>query len=266
MRSYLLLIILMLCLLACEAAVDNVPTTVFGDIPPPPTITWNPVSSTLTPTPTVQDLILPASPSPTSSITPEVPCRLCSPLAEHEITELSEIVSDPYDPPSPGKDDRHQGVDFAYYRSGERASIEGEGIRAILPGQVASSMNDRLPYGNMLIIETHRSDLPPGIIRAVDIHPGESLYHLYAHLAASPQVAVGDWVDCGQLLGEVGKTGYNIPVPHLHLETRIGPADAVFESMAFYDTRATEYEMYNYRLWRMSGEFRHFDPMILFDD
>ncbi len=195
-----------------------------------------------------------------------MPFHLCSPLAEQEITELSEIVSDSYDPPPPGKDERHQGVDFAYYRRGERASIEGEGVQAILPGRVASSMNDRLPYGNMVIIETPRSDLPPGIIRSVDIDPGESLYHLYAHLAAPPQVTVGDWVNCGQLLGEVGKTGYNIPVPHLHFETRIGPADAVFESMAFYDTRATENEMYNYRWWRMSGEFRHFDPMILFDE
>ncbi|MFH1635215.1 MAG: M23 family metallopeptidase [Chloroflexota bacterium] len=245
---------------------DNLPTTVSGDIHPAPTQTSRPIPSTLTPAPAAQTSVPPASPSPTFSPTSEVSCHLCSPLAEHEISELSEIVSDPYDPPPPGKDDRHQGVDFAYYRRGERASIEGEGVMAILPGRVASSMNNRLPYGNMLIIETSRSDLPPGIIHAVDIDPGQSLYHLYAHLAAPPQVTVGDWVACGQLLGEVGKTGYNIPIPHLHLETRIGPADSVFESMVFYDTRATEDEMYNYRWWRMSGEFRHFDPMILFDE
>jgi len=38
----------------------------------------------------------------------------------------------------------------------------------------------------------------------------------------------------------------------------------VFENMAYYDTRATATEMETYELWRMSGVFRHFDPLILF--
>jgi hypothetical protein len=33
--------------------------------------------------------------------------------------------------------------------------------------------------------------------------------------------------------------------------------------MRFYDTRATQEEMDNYVLWRTSGVFRHFDPMVL---
>jgi hypothetical protein len=55
----------------------------------------------------------------------------------------------------------------------------------------------------------------------------------------------------------------NTDIPHLHLETRLGRAGTVFESIRFYDTRATIEEMDNYVLWRTSGVFRHFDPMAL---
>jgi murein DD-endopeptidase MepM/ murein hydrolase activator NlpD len=94
---------------------------------------------------------------------------------------------------------------------------------------------------------------------------GESLYLLYAHFGQSPAIHFGDVVQCGQVIGEVGKTGYNIVNPHLHLETRLGPAGMVFESMAFYTTSATETEMANYRRWRTSGEFKHIDPLRLFE-
>jgi murein DD-endopeptidase MepM/ murein hydrolase activator NlpD len=77
---------------------------------------------------------------------------------------------------------------------------------------------------------------------------------------------LGEMVYCGQEIGTVGMTGYNIVNPHLHLETRIGLAGGRFESMAFYDTSATVEEMDNYLRWRTSGDFRHFDPMMLFDD
>jgi hypothetical protein len=56
----------------------------------------------------------------------------------------------------------------------------------------------------------------------------------------------------------------NTDIPHLHLETRLGPAGTVFESMRFYSTSATIKEMENYVLWRTSGVYRHFDPMDLF--
>jgi hypothetical protein len=55
----------------------------------------------------------------------------------------------------------------------------------------------------------------------------------------------------------------NTDIPHLHLETRLGPAGQVFESMRFYDTRATQEEMDTYVLWRTSGIFQHFDPLQL---
>lgn len=95
---------------------------------------------------------------------------------------------------------------------------------------------------------------------------GESLYHLYAHFDESPLPEAGDWVACGELIGEVGKSGYNIPVAHLHLETRIGPSGAIFDEMGYYDTRASEVARENYETWRMSGVFRHFNPMVLFSE
>jgi hypothetical protein len=91
---------------------------------------------------------------------PEPKFEICSPLEEHNLRYLSGIVSSPYHPPPMGKDDRHQGVDFAYYNQGTRGSIEGEGVQAILPGWVAVVIENRLPYGNMIIIETLPSHLP----------------------------------------------------------------------------------------------------------
>jgi murein DD-endopeptidase MepM/ murein hydrolase activator NlpD len=75
-------------------------------------------------------------------------------------------------------------------------------------------------------------------------------------------VVLGETVEACQPLGEVGMSG-NTDIPHLHLETRLGPAGTVFESMRFYSTSATIEEMENYVLWRTSGVYRHFDPMIL---
>ena len=189
---------------------------------------------------------------------------ICSPLAEHDVDHLKDIVSSPYDPPPMGKDDRHQGVDFAYYNQVGRASILGEGIRAILGGWVAAVLEDQLPYGNMVMLETPLRMVPPFMRDRLSLEENESLYHLYAHMESPPDFVLGSWVNCGDYLGNVGKTGYNIPVAHLHLETRKGPIGWQFDGMAYYDTRATESERYNYELWRTSGKFRHFDPMILF--
>jgi murein DD-endopeptidase MepM/ murein hydrolase activator NlpD len=132
-------------------------------------------------------------------------------------------------------------------------------------GKVAAVVIDRLPYGNMVIIETPASLLSSQFDEYFDIGVNESLYHLYAHMQSSPLVKLGDLVECGQLLGAVGTTGYNIVNPHLHLETRIGPVGVQFKGMAFYTTSATQNEMDTYLRWRTSGEFSHFDPMLLFD-
>jgi murein DD-endopeptidase MepM/ murein hydrolase activator NlpD len=189
---------------------------------------------------------------------------ICPPLEHETIASLIEIVTDPYNPPPMGRDERHQGVDFSYYHRGERDSIGGLGIRSIMPGVVAASINNRLPYGNMVIIETPFDMLPEGLVSDFKIGKDKSLYHLYAHMQSPPQVQIGDDVECGEELGAVGMTGYAIVNPHLHLETRIGKAGERFSEMAFYTTDATLQEMQNYQRWRMTGEFRHFDPMSLF--
>jgi len=201
-------------------------------------------------------------PSRTATVLSEL--MTCSPLAEHRIDELSEIVSSPYDPPPMGKDDRHQGVDFAYYNRGERPTIEGEGVQAIMAGRVAAVLNNQNPYGNMVMIETTWDFVPVETREDLLIDKGESVYHLYGHLKYTPVLSAA-WVGCGAHLGFVGDTGYNIAMAHLHLETRIGPSGTDFDDMRFYDTRASEAERENYALWRMSGLYRHFDPLLLFE-
>ena len=138
----------------------------------------------------------------------------------------------------------------------------GEPLQAVLSGKVGASIVDRYPYGNMVMIETKAEDLPPEVAELIKILPGESLYILFAHMSKPPLVRLGEAVKACQPLGEVGMSG-NTDIPHLHMETRLGPAGAVFESMRFYDTRATQEEMDNYVRWRTGGEFRHFDPITL---
>jgi len=219
----------------------------------PKTATIQPVSS-----------ISPNTASPTKTGLSLDEKIICSPLLHETIVSIAEIIGDPYNPPPPGRDERHHGVDFSYYHHGDRDTIEGEGVQAILAGTVAALVNDRLPYGNMVIIETPASLLPSDLVAYLKMEEEESLYHLYAHMESAPLVRVGDAVECGSALGKVGMTGYNIVNPHLHLETRIGPAGVTFSGMAFYTTSATTEEMENYQRWRTSGDFSHFDPMNLF--
>jgi murein DD-endopeptidase MepM/ murein hydrolase activator NlpD len=114
----------------------------------------------------------------------------------------------------------------------------------------------------MVIIETELADFPESQKDRIDIPPGQSLYVLYAHLDQPPLVALGERIVSCQLMGEVGMSG-NTDIPHLHIETRLGPKGQVFERMRFYDTRATQEEMDTYILWRTSGIFEHFDPLQL---
>jgi murein DD-endopeptidase MepM/ murein hydrolase activator NlpD len=208
---------------------------------------------------------IPAStPTPTLSPTPKTIFRMCTPLQDHTLTDLLEIISFPYDPPPEGKDTGHHGVDFAYYRRGDRLSILGVPIQAVLPGKAAAVILNRAPYGYMLIVETGLDDISPALKEHVGLGPQESLYLLYAHMDSAPFLEVGEPVACGGLLGEVGNTPPEwSSAPHLHFEARIGPPGAVFESMAFYSKTASPEEMDSYRRWRMSAEFRLVDPLDL---
>jgi len=212
------------------------------------------------PTATVQEM---ATVPPTSPVVPQPQSQVCSPLSIHPLQELPEIIGDPYDPPRPGREERHHGIDFAYYHYKDRDSMLEEPVQTVLPGRVASVIEGLYPYGNMVMIEVARKDLPTDLVARIEIEKDESLYVLYAHLNQAPLVKIGDQVEVCQPIGEVGMSG-NTDIPHLHLETRVGPAGQMFESMRFYDTRASQEEMDNYVLWRTSDIFRHFDPMKLF--
>jgi murein DD-endopeptidase MepM/ murein hydrolase activator NlpD len=66
-----------------------------------------------------------------------------------------------------------------------------------------------------------------------------------------------------QAIGKVGKTG-NTEAAHLHFEARTGPPGVQFAGMSYFTDEATKEEKRNYRWWRLSGDFLHFDPMDLF--
>jgi murein DD-endopeptidase MepM/ murein hydrolase activator NlpD len=222
---------------------------------------------TLTPPfPTVSPPAVPPTPtlSLTPSPTPKPENRMCSPLEDHTLEDLLEIVSFPFDPPPEGKDTGHHGVDFAYYRRGDRLSILGVPIQSVLPGKAAAVVLNRAPYGYMLIVETRLEDISTELQAYLEIEQGESLYLLYAHMDSPPFTKVGDEVICGEVVGEVGNTPPEwSSAPHLHFEARIGPKGVIFESMEFYTSTASPEEMDAYRLWRMSGEFRLIDPLDL---
>lgn len=204
-----------------------------------------------------------ATSTPTKNPPTDIPIQICSPLALQTLVDLPEIVADPYDPPPPGREERHHGVDFSYYRREGRLSIMGEGIRSVFPGRVAAAVLDKYPYGNMVIVETQKEEMPSWMAEELQITAGESLYLLYAHMDQAPMAQLGEMVASCQSLGEVGKSG-DFNVEHLHLEARIGPEGTTFDGMAYYHTNTTAEERANYELWRTSGVYRHFDPMILF--
>jgi murein DD-endopeptidase MepM/ murein hydrolase activator NlpD len=195
------------------------------------------------------------------------------------------LVSNPFVPPSPGSDDPHQAIDLADRAAGSGIALAGRQVQAALAGSVAAVIEDRFPYGNALLVETSIEELPGNWIEALglrepaatwqpnpaltcpDVVPktwgeGSSLYLLYAHLQQAPAFQLGDEVSCGQGIGNVGDSG-NALNPHLHLEVRLGPAGAVFSSLAHYDNRATPEEMDQYCTWRVRGIFRLVDPLVL---
>ncbi len=202
-------------------------------------------------------------PSPTPSPDPLSEFQICSPLAGILIRDLPRLVSEPYDPPPMGSDARHQGVDFAFYNWKGHRFIDGTIIQSVLPGQVAAALNDTFPFGNLVIIETRSDQLPQDVKQTLQIPEDRSLYLLYAHMKdESLLVQLDEVVKPCQAIGAVGKSG-NTLASHLHLETRIGPPGARFTGFSAFVDSASDADKKNYRLWRISGQFLHFDPMNL---
>ena len=272
-KSFFLLLILILS--ACRPVV--VTSTVL-----PATATAAP-TQTAQSSPTPSPTAIPPSPTPT-----EAPFTVCSPLEDETFDSLPLILAQPLKESTTwGRDFGHPGLDFAYFTKGDRTSIEGIEVYAILSGRVALILDDFYPYGYTVVIETLLSALPEELQQSLLAEYGPvpedleyqyncpevptptftgeySLYHLYAHLGTRPEFGKGDEITCGQLLGTVGNTGWSSNA-HLHLETRIGPSALEITSMAHYQASATEEQMSNYCLWRSSGYYQVVDPFSLFD-
>ncbi len=174
-----------------------------------------PITATISNQASIDYPNLTASPLPTKDLktaTPLPEIEICSPLASTTLEALTEIVSDGFHPPPQGQDGRHQGVDFAYYRKFGRASIAGETVQAVFSGRIAVSIEDRFPYGNVVIVETTSELLPVWIRELLEIGEAQSLYVLYAHLNERYPKTIGEMIAACQAIGTVGMSG-NAGVP-----------------------------------------------------
>ncbi|MCB2209709.1 M23 family metallopeptidase [bacterium] len=265
-----LFLLILLLVSACRPAVATLTAL-------PPTNTPVP-SSTPQPTPSPTATALPPTPTAT-----ETPFTVCSPLEEETIDSLPLILTKPLVAPDHfGQDFGHPGLDFAYYQRGDRDSIEGIEVYAILTGKAALILEDNYPYGFTVVIETPLAELPAELrdklmanyqpvpedleyqYNCPDVPTptltGEySLYHLYAHLQVQPDFQGGDQIPCGTKLGMVGNSGWSSN-PHLHLETRLGPSGLNIPTMAHYQSDASIEQLGNYCLWRSSGYYQIVDP------
>lgn len=243
-------------------------------------------ASTATPEPSKTPL---PSPEPTATLDPAAMFTLSSPLEDVGLNELASIISEPFADPGPGLDSGHHGTDFAFYSRGTHDTMVGLPIHSVLNGRVAAVINDVDPYGYLIIIETPGDTIPaeliellqppvqqtpfpynprmqfcPGLKEQTWIEDTGSLYLLYGHMKDASPLSVGEQVASGDVIGQVGNTGMS-GNPHLHLEMRWGPGGTEFASMNYYDTGATQEEMDQYCIWRVSGMFVLQDPMAFFD-
>ena len=282
---YLLTFLLIVSLAGCTSNSGEINREISS--PPPPATSTSYASPTLTtePVPT-------SSPSPSPTLTNKsteveeiTDLRICSPLKGIPITELSDTIHNPFNPPRSGRDDPHQGVDFAVQEYG--IAISGNPVQSVLDGHVAAVIDNHFPYGNALMIETPLESLAPQSVSGIYLptlsptiepHPAlncpqvspvpswnaekRSLYLIYAHLKGPPIFQIDEVVECGQIIGQIGDSG-NALNPHLHLEVRIGPSEARLGSMAHYSTSASPEEMSTYCTWRVMEVFQLVDPMWL---
>ena len=284
LTSSWVLIMLLVGLTACSNQppdpVEFQPTTIptlevrLSTPAPASTLTVDP---TLTPSPSLE---------PTLSQT-----SVCSPLHGFQLAQLAEIVSNPFEMPSPGSDGGHHGVDFSFYSYGALTQMLGLPVRSMTGGVVAAVIDDRPPYGYAILVETPLESLPPGWQSVLNQLPtpaynpandrlncpvplpplpiieteSRSLYLLYAHLEKFPSFETGMKVACGDQVGFVGTSGASVN-PHLHLEARLGPSAVQFTSMAHYINNATQQEMANYCAWRIGPHFQLIDPMRLIQE
>jgi murein DD-endopeptidase MepM/ murein hydrolase activator NlpD len=115
---------------------------------------------------------------------------LGSPLDEADLTSRFGVRSDPFT----GESRMHRGIDYS--------APTGTPIRAAAPG-VVTWAGEQGSYGELVIVDH-----------------GNGVETRYAH-QAWVDVAVGDTVNAGDVIGAVGSTGRSTG-PHLHFELRVG--------------------------------------------
>ncbi|WFE26248.1 M23 family metallopeptidase [Solwaraspora sp. WMMD791] len=105
----------------------------------------------------------------------------------------------------------HNGVDIA--------QPKGVLIRAAAAGRVIVSRCDPDQYGR-LDCDVDGSPSKGGCGWFVDILHADQVITRYCHMVEQPDVATGELVDAGQVIGKVGSSG-NSSGPHLHFEVHI---------------------------------------------
>jgi murein DD-endopeptidase MepM/ murein hydrolase activator NlpD len=106
----------------------------------------------------------------------------------------------------------HNGVDIA--------APKGTLIRAASAGQVIVSVCDPDQYGRH-DCDVDGSPSKGGCGWFVDILHADQVITRYCHMVSRPDVAEGDLVEAGQVIGKVGSSG-NSSGPHLHYEVHLG--------------------------------------------
>jgi murein DD-endopeptidase MepM/ murein hydrolase activator NlpD len=141
--------------------------------------------------------------------------------------EGADIPEDPELMPGAPRDYRsgiHEGIDFP--------AAPGTPVLAAAGGTVArvdlSFLDWNREQQNVALYEaltlgyTSAATLDRIRGRQVWIDHGDHLFTRYAHLSAVGPLVVGQKIEAGALLGEVGSSGYPQGGPHLHFEVRIG--------------------------------------------
>ena len=141
--------------------------------------------------------------------------------------EGTDVPDDPELLPGAPRDYRagvHEGIDFP--------APTGTPVLAAASGTIARVDTSFLDWDREQQ-ETALSDAltlgytPPATLdrirgRQVWIDHGKGVITRYAHLSAVAPLAVGEKVEAGTLIGEVGSSGYPQGGPHLHFEVRVG--------------------------------------------
>jgi murein DD-endopeptidase MepM/ murein hydrolase activator NlpD len=141
--------------------------------------------------------------------------------------EGGEIPDDPDLLPGAPRDYRagiHEGIDFPA-PSGTPVLAAASGIVARVDLSFLDWNNEQQDvalYEALTLGYTPAATLDRIRGRQVWIDHGKGLVTRYAHLSAVEPLVVGQTIEAGTLIGEVGSSGYPQGGPHLHFEVRVG--------------------------------------------